>query len=219
MLNFVLLLFVKIPSGKSDLSNEKSKTSTLKGISPVKIFLVISIFLTMFFYICFESGVNSWIPTFLRLQKSFSALFAGNAIAFFWLTITAGRFLIGFISTRVKVTFLLLTISTLMVITFKLSTVINNSVLIIILLILTGLLMAGHMAINSIPLCTFFPKSSSFLVPLIVMTGGIGGIFSPWVIGIVYDKFNIAAGINICLCFFDYHCGVCYRNYYCGKLQ
>ena len=33
------------------------------------------------------------------------------------------------------------------------------------------------------------------------MTGGIGGIFSPWVIGIVYDKFNIAAGINIAFVF------------------
>jgi fucose permease len=201
MLNFVLLLFVKIPSGKSDLSNEKSKTSIFKGISPVTIFLVMSIFLTMFFYVCFESGVNSWIPTFLRLHKSFSALFAGNAIAFFWLTITAGRFLIGFISTRVRVTYLLLTISTLMVITFKLSTVINNSVLIIILLILTGLLMAGVWPLI-VSLCVHFsPKSSNFLVPLIVMTGGIGGIFSPWVIGIVYDKFNIAAGINIVFVF------------------
>ena len=88
-----------------------------------------------------------------------------------------------------------------MVIIFKLSTMTTGSYTIIVLFILMGLLFAGIWPLITSMDVYFFPKYSSMLVSLIIMTGGIGAIFSHWITDMVYDKYSLAAAINLVFVF------------------
>ncbi len=207
LVNFVLLMFTKIPDTHLNIpaadctpsGREAKGGKRFSGIKPVfkiNFLLLAAVFAAMFFYVCMESGINSWMPTFLRLNKNFTPVFAGNALAFFWLTVAVGRLALGWLSTKVKISYLLLAVSILIAITFKLSTVFNNHTLIIILFIMTGLLLSGIWPMIVAQSVNFYPEKSKLIVPLIIMTGGIGAIFSPWVVGIVYDNYNLASGVG-----------------------
>ena len=211
LVNFVLLMFTKIPETHLNIpmadctpSGGEAKGKRFSGIKPVfkiNFLLLAAVFAAMFFYVCLESGINSWMPTFLRLNKNFTPVFAGNALGFFWLTVAAGRLALGWLSTKVKISYLLLAVSMLIAITFKLSTVFNNHTLIIILFILTGFMLSGIWPMIVAQSVNFYPEKSKLILPLIIMTGGIGAIFSPWVVGMVYGTYNLAAGVGVLFIF------------------
>jgi len=212
LLNFVLLIFTKIPETHLNISvvdyatsegetKGRKRFSGIKQVFKINFLLLAAVFAAMFFYVCMESGINSWMPTFLRLNKNFTSVFAGNALAFFWLTVAAGRLALGWLSTKVKISYLLLAVSILTAITFKLSTVFNNHTLIIILFILTGFTLSGIWPMIVAQSVNIYPAKNKLVLPLIIMTGGIGAIFSPWVVGMIYDNLNLASGVGVIFIF------------------
>jgi len=215
LINFILLLFAKIPETQLNIINmpvagnpssgdetkNKKRFSGINTVFKINSLLLAAVFAAMFFYVCLESGINSWMPTFLRLNKNFTPVFAGNAIAFFWLTVAAGRLILGWLSTKVKISYLLLAISILIAITFKLSTIFDNHTIVMILFILTGMMLSGIWPMIVAQSVHFYPAKSKLIVPLIIMTGGVGAIFSPWVVGLIYDNYSLASGVEVLFIF------------------
>jgi fucose permease len=144
-----------------------------------------------------ESGISAWIPTYLRLDKGFSFMSAGSLISYFWLSLTLGRILFGFLSGKIRIRILLLFMTFFSTATIAISVYINNGLLIKILVILSGLFLSSvHPFILTLG-TLFYPRYKNFLVPLLIMIGGAGGIISPWLIGLIFEKYSIFIGINL----------------------
>lgn len=200
-INFILLMFIKIPHNMPKTDSDTGSKQKAGWKNKKAVILIAAIFSALFFYVAFESGINSWIPTFLRLDRNFSVFIAGNAIAFFWLTMAAGRLLVGLISIKIKVTYLLLLLSTLAVISFKLAASFSSNIAIILFLALTGIIIGGIWPLLLSATIYFFPGSSKTILPLLITSGNIGGVISPWLIGLVFNKFSLNKGMELVFIF------------------
>jgi len=141
-------------------------------------------------------GIAFWLPTFLRLDKLFSSILASQILAFFWLSFVFGRFFIGLLSKKVKILNILIVITTLSMPSLFMGIYIESKSLIIFAFILTGLLLSGIWPL----IVSFgglrFSSQRNFVVSVLIMAGGAGGLFSPWFIGKIFDRFNLMFALN-----------------------
>jgi fucose permease len=209
LLNLVLLFFIKVPestsSSRINSSQLKKHISSRLG-EPDSCFLrnvsiVLLLFVAMFFFVSSESGIGSWIPTYLRIEKGFSALLAGNLISFFWLAGGFGRLVTGYLSGKIKSSYILLFLCTLSAATIKISTILDNPAAITALLLFTGFIFSAIWPMIVSLGVHFFPKKSAVFLPLVIMAGGLGAIFSPWAIGLVYSRYDLQRGIDLIFVF------------------
>lgn len=199
-IGFVLYFFTGVP--ESEAGEDNLLSGSFKKIRfDLRSIIVLLLFLAIFFYVNIELGINSWIPTFLRLEKQFSFFYAGNAISYFWLCLTGGRIIIGFISKRVNIGLIILVLSFLSMITTALSIYLDGRLIITIMVAATGLFLSSiHPLILTLGTINY-PRYKDFLVPLLIMVGGAGGISAPWLIGLVFKVYDLSSGINLILVF------------------
>ena len=195
LINLIYFLFLTIPDPK-----------VKKGIGSIRSFRLVLwdrslifflLIFAMFFYVSAEIGVAFWFPTFLRLNKSFSSILASQVISYYWLSFVVGRFIIGFISKKIKVLNILLIVTSLSIPSILLGIYTGNRVLIIFAVLLTGLLFSSIWPLIVSMGGLRFSSQRDFVVSIIVMAGGIGGLFSPWFIGKIFDNFNLMFAMNI----------------------
>lgn len=213
-LNFIFILFLDIPLGyfnKKDslklaglaFKNKiKNSSRTTVNIFIKNIFIMLALFAAMFLYVSAESGINSWVPTYLRIEKNFSALLAGNIISFFWLSLALGRLLIGYFTRKTRSIYILSAITLISVIMFKIGTLLFAPIPIVAVFLATGFFISGIWPMIASLGVEFFPRQGSTFLPLIIMAGGAGGIFSPWLIGVIYSGSNLSRAINFIFVFF-----------------
>lgn len=204
LLNFIYLLFVDLSDFDTDITfKEKQGGNILVPVrlknKPVFICLVCM----MFFYICAETGLATWIPTFLRLDKEFTSMLAGQVISLFWFSTIIGRLLIGFLTKKVKIINLLMMITALAIL-FSISGIyLENEVFIIISFMLTGLFLSGIWPLIVSLGGLRYPNKKNFVVSIIILCGGIGGLIAPWILGAVLNNFNLFAAMNaVCIFLF-----------------
>lgn len=195
LVNLIFFLFLNIPDEgyKKAISSIKTFKSVLSHKGIVFFILVFAIF----FYVSAEVGIAFWLPTFLRLDKLFSNTLAGQVLAFFWLSFVFGRFFIGLLSKKVKILNILVVITTMSIPFILLGIYTENKFLIIFAFMLTGLLFSGIWPL----IVSFgglnFPSQRDFVVSILIMAGGAGGLFSPWLIGKVFNNWNLISALNI----------------------
>ncbi|MES0341341.1 MAG: MFS transporter, partial [Candidatus Humimicrobiaceae bacterium] len=82
LINLIYFLFLTIPDPevKKGIGNIGSFRSVLRDRSVIFFLLILAIF----FYVSAEIGIAFWLPTFLRLNKSFSSILASQVISYFW---------------------------------------------------------------------------------------------------------------------------------------
>lgn len=73
----------------------------------------------------------------------------------------------------------------------------ENKFLIIFAFILTGLLFSGIWPLIVSLGGLRYPSKRDFVVSILVMAGGVGGLFSPWLIGKVFSSLNLLFALNI----------------------
>ncbi|MES0342058.1 MAG: hypothetical protein ABUK08_07075, partial [Candidatus Humimicrobiaceae bacterium] len=151
----------------------------------------------MFFYVSAEIGIAFWLPTFLRLNKSFPTILASQILSYFWFSFVIGRFIIGFLSRKIKIINILLIVTLLSIPSILLGIYTDNIVLIIFAFLLTGLLFSGIWPLIVSLGGLRFSSQRDFVVPILIMAGGIGGLFSPWFIGNIFYNFNLMFAMNI----------------------
>jgi len=131
------------------------------------------------------------------LDKLFSSTLASQVLAFFWLSFVFGRFFIGLLSRKVKILNILIVITTLSIPFILMGIYAENKFLIIFAFILTGLLFSGIWPL----IVSFgglnFSSQRDFVVSILIMAGGVGGLFSPWLIGKIFNNWNLISALNI----------------------
>jgi len=195
LLNFIYFLFINIPDIRVEKIRDRNKI-----FKPVHLDESLVFYLLVFailFYVSAEMGLAIWLPTFLRLNKLFSSMLAGQVLSFFWLSFVAGRFLIGFLTKKVKILNILLVVTSLSIFSILLGVYTENKFLIIFAFILTGILFSSIWPLIVLLGGLRYASKRNFVVSILIMAGGVGGLFSPWFIGKVFSSSNLFFALNI----------------------
>jgi len=195
LINFIYFLFINITDTR--LKKIRSSIKTFKPVTLDKGAVFFLLVFAIFFYVSAEMGLVIWFPTFLRLNKLFSSILASQVLSFFWLSFVAGRFLIGFLTKKVKILNILLVVTILSIPSILLGIYTENKFLIIFAFVLTGLLFSGIWPLIVSLGGLRYPSKRDFVVSILVMAGGVGGLFSPWLIGKVFSSLNLLFALNI----------------------
>ena len=208
LINFVYLLFIDISAIERDADNksqaEIKKTSgkvNLKLISETrdttsgKVIFLLSI-LVIFFYVSAESGISIWVPTFLRMNKSFSEILSGEILSFFWLATVMGRILIGFLSKKIRILNILIFEVLASILFVILGIYLKNNGFIIMSFVLSGLFLSGIWPLIVTYSGLKHPRSENFAISFIVLAGGVGGLASPYLLGRIISRVNIFVAMN-----------------------
>lgn len=195
LINFIYFLFINITDTR--LKKIRSSIKTFKPVTLDKGAVFFLLVFAIFFYVSAEMGLVIWFPTFLRLNKLFSSILASQVLSFFWLSFVAGRLLIGFLTKKVKILNILLVVTILSIPSILLGIYTENKFLIIFAFVLTGLLFSGIWPLIVSLGGLRYPSKRDFVVSILVMAGGVGGLFSPWLIGKVFSSLNLLFALNI----------------------
>jgi len=194
LINLVYLLFIDISAIERDADNngqaEIKKTAgkanlilipeTRDTTSGKTIFLLSM--LVIFFYVSTESGISIWVPTFLRMNKSFSEILSGKILSFFWFATVAGRILIGFLSKKIRILNILIFEVLASILFVVLGIYLKNNELVIMSFALSGLFLSGIWPLIVTYSGLKHPRSENFTISFIVLAGGVGGLVSPYLL-------------------------------------
>jgi FHS family glucose/mannose:H+ symporter-like MFS transporter len=152
----------------------------------------------MFLYISIESSIVVWLPTFLRLNKDFSITSASQALSFFWISLTLGRLITGFLAKRRK------DIYTIMILSLALSIISiifgihnNNNLTIMLSFIFLGLFLSSIWPLIITLGGLKYPSIRNIVISVLMMADGLGGLFSPWFIGKLFKRIDLYYAIRV----------------------
>ncbi len=153
-------------------------------------------------YVGAETGFFSWMPTYFEHEITGGAKYAGLVVTVFWIAITIGRFLTGFMIERHRLTNLILALTVFSGLSSVLSLVWKHPVIIMGMVALTGLGLSGIFGLILAEAGERYQKMSGSVFGGVVAAGGIGGAVFPWVVGVAAagGSWRYALGIVPMLC-------------------
>ena len=154
-----------------------------------------ALMLAGFFYLSAETGTNAWLPTFLVLVRGFSIESAGFSLGLFWGAMAAGRLILGSVTDKVHFRRMILLCSVLSAALILIGLSLANQFLIIILWSLSGFAMGPVMPTIFAWTSRLFPQRSGFATGLIYGVGFAGGVFTPWLLGVLADLISLEQAI------------------------
>ncbi len=196
IINFVYFLFIDISFLKSIKLNRRFNFFTQIKLNSNKFLILLTI--AMFLYISIESSIVVWLPTFLRLTKDFSITLASKALSFFWISLTFGRLITGFLAKKRKDIYIIMFFSVALSIISIIFGIHNNNELTILLsFIFLGLFLASIWPLIITLGGLKYPSIRNIVISILLMADGIGGLFSPWFIGILFKKIDLNYAIRV----------------------
>jgi fucose permease len=199
-LNFLLFIFLKIPDTKIYKESYRFRLTKQRIFNKNIIIFLLLVFI-MLFYISAEVGFTSWLPTFLRLNRDFSNIFAGRALSFFWIALMSGRLIVGFLTRRIKMFYILIILTFLSIFPAALSIYLNSTLGIMVSVILTGFFLSGVVPLAITLGGIKYADKRNFVISQLIIFGGIGGLVSPWLIGKLYQQYNLFFSLNLIFIF------------------
>jgi fucose permease len=195
LLNLILLAFLKVPEPKVSGNNKMFTLKSFKRLDRRMAFFILLVF-SLLFYVAAESGITSWLPTFLRLDRGLSNVLAGRILSFFWISIMVGRIIIGFLTRKIKLLYILIITTFISIFSTALGLYSNNLIYIIIAFILSGFFLSGIFTLIFSIGGTKYPDKRSAVLSAFTIFAGIGGILAPWFIGKIYQSNALLMGMN-----------------------
>ena len=153
--------------------------------------------LALFFYASAETVLSGWIPTFLRIERAFTEFSAAQVVSFFWFATIIGRILTGFLSKKFSILKILISITILSIICVVFGLYSTSVAGIFISFILSGFFVAGTWPLVVAEGGILFPANRNSVVSLISLFGGAGGLFVPFLLGLVYNKLGMLVAMNL----------------------
>lgn len=150
-----------------------------------------ALMLAGFFYLGAEVGTNAWLPTFLVLVRSFSIELAGLSLGLFWGAMAAGRLILGSVTDRLRFRRTILLSSVLSTVLIFAGITITNQLWIVISWSLSGFVLGPVMPTIFALASRLFPKRSGFATGVIYGVGFGGGVFTPWLLGVLADLLSL----------------------------
>ena len=148
-----------------------------------------------FFYLGAETGMNAWLPTFLVLVRGFSIELAGLSLGLFWGSMAAGRLILGSVTDRIHFKRMILLSSILSTILIFVGIMVADQFWIIISWSLSGFVMGPVMPTIFAWTSRLFTKRSGFATGVIYGIGFGGGVFTPWLLGVLADLLSLRLAI------------------------
>jgi MFS family permease len=177
----------------------RPKKLSLKVLGDVLSFnrsLFTGLVLAFFLYAAAQASVNTWLVTFLEIEKGMVSGSAHMVLVGVAISLTLGRWTCGYLSKKIDPFDILVTITIASGILVFLAPLPEAKVASIALYTLLGFTYAG---INPflISYAAWFPESeSSAVVSAIFSAGGLGGIFFPYLIGLMNQHINPILGMS-----------------------
>ncbi len=191
-----LLLFSTLPLWKknSDQGEASEATDSLSFTSILRIRGVKSIFLAFFGYCAFESTAGLWASSYLVANRNADAEFATSCASLFYIGITVGRLICGFISDRLGDKRLIRLGSAIMLLGISVLILPLSSVypsMIALALIGLGAAPIYPSIIHSTPTC-FGAQRSQAIIGVQMASGYVGSTLMPLFFGVIAEKVSIS---------------------------
>lgn len=195
IINLFFFIFLRVPVSKIGDNKYKFNFIQLRKLNKNILFFLLLAF-AILFYTCSEMGLSSWLPTFLRIDRNFSNILAGRALSFLWLGIMVGRLITGFLTRKLRMFYILIFLTVLSIISITIGINLSNKLFIIILFALSGLFLSGIWPLIITIGGTRYPDKRNFILSQLTIFGGLGGLFSPWFIGKIYQNYSLFFGMS-----------------------
>ena len=148
----------------------------------------------LFWYMTLEAGIAGWLVAYVRQEAGLSENMSNTYLSLFFIMLTVGRFLSSRYVDRMGL----------------LRTVFLHVLAVMILVLVSSLFVGAHGVLPLVGLfmAPLFPTTVALLVEDLGMVGlrttgvffsiaGLGGLFGPWMIGIVARSFSLRAGFML----------------------
>ena len=177
---------------KDPIEKKKEKIKwSFEFLKDPKYYVYMAIF---FCYVGAETGINSWLITYLVQQGVMDIEKAPLMLSILWVTIIFGRMSIAYISKYVRKDLLLAGTSLAMFIFVGLFLMNNDPKLTVILVVAIGISMAGIYPTN-ISNASYFLTGAGLASGLLLAGGGLGASVVPYIIGSIAESKGIYQGL------------------------
>lgn len=186
------MIFQRFPKGKGA---EKVEFSHLKGLIRDPIMLLIG--MMMLLYVGSEMGINYWSVIYMEGHFSIDTLIASSFLSYFWVALTAGRFICFLIARRVSGKTLLLFLSTASLLSYSAFLMAGTMWAAGIFLALTGLFFSGVFPTILALGVDRYPDEASTTNGFLLSFMGLGILFFPYQMGVVAEILSLTHGMSV----------------------
>lgn len=203
VLLLILRIIIKDPGRKSKTESGNS-IKNIPGIFNTRsknIYIIITAVILLL-YTYSETVFFSWMPTFLRLDKSLDLFYAGLIISIFYSGVLVGRLAISLISFRIRANLILVIIT--LVSLFSVSIIIYSRSIIIILLstFFGGIGFSGIFPLLSSTGCMVYKYSRGIIMNFLLLVAVSANTVTPFLIKVIFEL-NPLLSVNIMIIFFS----------------
>jgi MFS transporter, FHS family, glucose/mannose:H+ symporter len=201
----VLLIILKL------IQKEENKVTGGLKDNPIKIlkvfnnkskniFIIITA-LILFLYTYSETVFFSWIPTFLRLEKSLDLFYAGLIISIFYGGVLIGRLIISLITYKIRTNLILVIIAVVSLV--SVSAIIYSQSIIIIFLstFFGGIGFSGIFPLLSSTGCIVYKYGRGIIMNFLLMVAVFANTITPFFIKLI-SRYSLTISVNIMILFF-----------------
>ncbi|MBN2224109.1 MAG: MFS transporter [Deltaproteobacteria bacterium] len=187
----VLMVFSPFPR---QVASEKVDFSDFLTVARTPAALVLGAAIIL--YIGAEMGINYWSALHLTQRYAVSALAAGSFLSYFWVAMTAGRFLVFMAAKKIGDRLLLFILTALSLAAYALFLIADRWWLSGIGLTLVGLFFSGifptalGLGVNR------FSRIPGTITGFLMMFNGIGMLIFPYIVGLITDAASLSAGMS-----------------------
>jgi MFS family permease len=188
-LAFSCLRFPAMISG-----NERTSLSQLLGS---RWFLVVMV--AIFLGGATELGIAQWLPAYTETTLGYSTSLAGISLLLFSLAMTLGRVIVGIIGNRMTPIAIMVWGCVLSVVLFVIGCFSPVPWIALTACILVGFSGSCLWPTTLAIAADRYPNGGASMFAVLAALGNAGGIFMPWVVGVVADHSNLSWGIALSL--------------------
>ena len=192
-----IVLFALMDISKYENPKIKMTPNIFKSIRLDNRGIFVLLLLSLFFYTCAEIGLSGWIPTFLRTERAFTEFSAGHVVSFFWSATIIGRILTGFLSRKFDILKILVALTILSIISVIFGIYSRSVAGIFTSFILAGFFIAGIWPLIVVEGGILYSANRNSAVSIIILLGGSGGLLAPFLLGLIYNNFDLLIAMNL----------------------
>ena len=187
----LILVFMKIPLDDPKDQGGIELKQSFDFLKDPKYFIYLMVF---FCYVGAETGLNSWLITYLVQQGLMEAGKAPLMLSTLWATMIFGRIIVAYISRYIRKDLLLAGASLGMFVFVGLFLLNQDPSLTLIFVIAIGLSMAGIYPTN-VANASYILSGTAMASGILFAGGGLGASVMPYVAGAIAEKNGILAGL------------------------
>jgi fucose permease len=153
--------------------------------------------LVMFLYVGHQSTLATWIPMYAETHLQTTSILSSLALSVMWLGIVLGRGLSAYLTEKFSAFIILIGGSLLGAVMMTAGILLQQPVILIIVLGLTGLFTGATIPLLVTVGCNRYPQYSGMVSSMIFLSGSVATMFFPWLAGHLTEIFSFQTAMMI----------------------